>query len=82
MTKLFHRLFTKKQEPKFPLVTTKKILSAIDLKIPHKDFKDFVYVSNDSERIHFKGIKNGKVFEFGVMTLTSTISENDVFKRI
>ncbi|MCW3789534.1 hypothetical protein [Plebeiibacterium sediminum] len=82
MTKLFNKLFAKKQEPKAPMVTTKKILSAIDLDIPHKDFKDFVYVSNDSNEIHFKGIKKGKEFKYGIVTLTSTISENDVFKRI
>lgn len=82
MTKLFNKLFAKKQELKSPMVTTKKILSAIDLDIPHKDFKDFVYVANDSKGIRFKGIKKGRDFNYGVVTLTSTISENDVFKRI
>lgn len=82
MTKLFDRIFNMKSDSKSPEITTRKILSAIDLKSPHKDFRDFVYVSNNSEQIQFKGIKKGKEFEFGVVTLTSSISENDVFKRI
>lgn len=71
----------KKRKTYTPKIKTRKILCPIDLNAPHKDFKDFLLVNNNSESVRLMGIKNGKEFETGVVTLTSEITESDIFAR-
>ncbi len=74
-------MFFKKKKTYSPKIRTRKILSPIDLSVPHKDFKDFLFVNNNSGSVRFVGIRKGKEFETGVVTLTSEITESDVFSR-
>lgn len=73
--------FKKKKKTYTPKITTRKILSPIDLNAPHKDFKDFLFVNTNSDAAGFMGIRKGKTFETGVVTLTGEITESDVFSR-
>jgi len=74
-------LFFKKRKTYTPKIKTRKILSPIDLSVPNKDFKDFLFVNNNTDSARFMGIRKGKEFETGVVTLTSEITESDVFSR-
>ncbi|TKD54272.1 hypothetical protein [Flavobacterium sp. ASW18X] len=71
----------KKRKTYTPKIRTRKILCPIDLNAPHKDFEDFLFVNNNSESVRLMGIKKGKEFETGVVTLTSEITESDIFSR-
>lgn len=71
----------KKKKNYTPKIRTRKILCPIDFNAPHKDFKDFLFVNNNSESVRLMGIKKGKEFETGVVTLTSEITESDIFAR-
>jgi len=61
---------------------TRKILMAIDINDPVKDFNEFLYPDCDYIPAKLTGLKKGEVFNTGVVTLTGTITENDIFARI
>ncbi len=61
---------------------TKKILVPIDINDPQGKINDFLFPDPTDKKMVLKGINTGKVWGFGMVILTSEISENDLFKRI
>ena len=61
---------------------TKKILVPIDLNKPDKKINDFLYPEWSSRPEKLTGLKKGKIWETGMIVLTSEITEKDIFDGI
>ena len=61
---------------------TKKILVPIDLNKPDKRINDFLYPDWSSRPAKLTGLKKGKIWETGMIVLTSEITEKDIYDGI
>ncbi len=61
---------------------TRKILVPVDLDNLEKKVNDIIFPVKINNEIVLKGIKSGKIWNYGIVILTGQKSKNDIFKSI